>query len=78
MKYQIVQNVEGEFVVTNPTDIYAWAEVSGIEITGINRNPRQRAELQEQPKLKGFCGPMWNGNNTIRYEDIRTYQIMST
>lgn len=77
MKYQIVQNVDGEFIVTNPTDIYAWAEVAGVQITGINNNPRQREELQGQPKLSGFCGPMYGGPGVIRYEDQRTSQVMS-
>lgn len=77
MKYQIVQSVDGEFIVTNPTDIIAWAEVAGIEITGINSNPRQREELQGQPKLKGFCGPMYGGPGVIRYEDIATYRSLS-
>jgi hypothetical protein len=77
MKYQIVQSVEGQFVVTNPTDILAWAEVCGIKVNGFDANKSQREELQGQPKLVGFCGPMWNGNNTIRYEDTETYKQIS-
>lgn len=30
-------------------------------IYGYNENPRQRDELQGQPKLLGLNGPMWNG-----------------
>lgn len=42
-------------------------------ITGINSNPRHRAELQGQPKLKGFVGPCFDGFDhagrpRIRYE----------
>lgn len=77
MKFQVVQNVEGETIVTNPTNIVAWAGAAGVEITGYNTNKSQRAELQDQPKLKGFCGPMWNGDNTLRYEDVETYRQMS-
>ena len=41
-------------------------------ISGINKNPRQREELQGWPILKGYKGPMFNGFRgpyvVIRYE----------
>lgn len=77
MKFQIVQNIDGDFIVTNPTDIHAWASVAGVKINGYNTNKSQRAELQDQPKLAGYCGPMWGGNNTIRYESIEAYRQIS-
>lgn len=77
MKYQIIQVVDGDIISTEPTDIVAWASVAGVAIKGYNANPHQRAELQGQPKLDGFCGPMWNGNNTIRYESTAAYAIFS-
>ncbi|MCC6314804.1 MAG: hypothetical protein IT337_12420 [Thermomicrobiales bacterium] len=76
MKYRIVQNVDGSFIVTEPADIFAWADIAGIEIVRLNSNPRQRAELQGQPVLKSFCGPMWDGD-AIRYEDQRSNDILS-
>lgn len=30
-------------------------------ITGYETNPRLRPELNNQPKLNGFIGPMWGG-----------------
>lgn len=74
--YKIVQSVEGRFIETRPTDIVAWANVAGVEITGENHNKRQRAQLQGQPTLKGFFGPMWDGD-CVRYEDETTNDIMS-
>ena len=39
---------------------------------GTNNNPLHRLELIDEPKLKGFYGPMYNGDNgvtcMIRYE----------
>ena len=35
-------------------------------IYGYNENPRQREELQGQPKLLGINGPMWNGWGTLQ------------
>lgn len=77
MKYRIVQTIEGKLIKTEPTDVYAWAAVAGVEVTGYNHNPRQRAELQDQPRLKGFAGPMWDGD-AVRYEDARAYAMLST
>lgn len=76
MKYRIIQMIDGEMIVVEPTDIFAWCDVNGVEITGTNNNPRQRAELQGQPKLAGFAGPAWD-NGAIRYEGVEVYAHMS-
>ena len=36
----------------------------------------RRAELDNQPILDGFAGPMWD-SNCLRYEDWQTYELMS-
>ena len=36
----------------------------------------RRAELDNKPILKGFCGPMWDGGR-IRYEDSKSNDILS-
>jgi hypothetical protein len=79
--YNIVQTVEGTLVSTQPTDILAWAEVNDCEVYGFNSNPRNRAELQGQPKITGLCGPMYDGERNgvpvIRYEDQEAYNRLS-
>ena len=35
-------------------------------ITGLNEKPGQREELQGQPILKGYNGPMFNGYGTLK------------
>ena len=77
MKYRIIQMVDGTMVKTEPTDIFAWAEAAGVEIVKLNANPRQRAELQGEPILATFCGPMWDGD-AIRYEDQESNDRLST
>lgn len=57
-------------------DLIAAMEIRGHAFTGINANPRQRAELQGQPKFAGLCGPMWNGD-AIRYECREAYARLS-
>jgi len=51
-------------------------EVRGFPFVGINDNPRQRAELQGQPRFAGLCGPMWDGDG-IRYECRAAYATLS-
>jgi hypothetical protein len=71
--YKIVQKIEGRFVITCPSDIYAWAEAIGHSVYH-QPNLHWRAELQLQPRIQGFCGPMYDGSDAngtpiIRYED---------
>lgn len=35
-----------------------------------------RAELDNQPKVKGYCGPMWDGGE-LRYETWEVYDMLS-
>lgn len=78
MKYEIILTIEGGYITSRPTDIFAWASVSDVRISGINENPAHRAELRGQPKLVGFVGPLWGGDGVIRYEDHRAYLAMSS
>ena len=57
-------------------DLIAAMEVRGYGFAGLNSNPRQRAELQGQPKFYGLCGPMWDGD-AIRYEDAAANAALS-
>lgn len=77
MKYKIVQSVEGQLVVTEPNDVFAWAEVAGLKFVRLNKNPRQRAELQDQPVFAGLVGPTYDGPDCIRYEDREAYATLS-
>lgn len=43
-----------------PDNIKTAEELKAL-ICGYNNNPRQREELQGQPKLSGLNGPMFNG-----------------
>jgi hypothetical protein len=75
--YRIVQCVDGHLTVSETTDVAAWASAAGVAIVGLHRNPRTRAELQNQPILASFCGPMWDGGR-IRYEDTAANDMLST
>lgn len=55
---------------------------AAFESTGEFRSVSCRAELQGAPKLKNFCGPMYDGtdeagNSVIRYESREVYEILS-
>lgn len=53
-----------------------------FETSGEFRSVSCRAELQGAPKLKNFCGPMYDGEDSqgravIRYETQEVYDILS-
>ena len=53
-----------------------------FETSGEFRSVSCRAELQGSPKLKNFCGPMYDGEDergraVIRYESQEVYDILS-
>jgi hypothetical protein len=70
-------------VFPQPKDINAWAQAFGRQISGAVLNPRLRRELQDQPKIEGLCGPMYDGVDNgfglpvARYEDQQTYGYLS-
>ena len=80
MIYKIVQKVNDQFVVTNPKDIYAWAEANDRPVRGVEKNPGRRLELQGQPRITGLLGPMWDGylndEPVVRYEDRAVYALL--
>lgn len=57
---RLIQNVEGKMIVsTFEIDNLIPAMIArGFKLIGFNNNPRQRVELQRQPKFKGVAGPM--------------------
>lgn len=69
-----------QFVTVNSSKIYSFQDIP-FEIDGIYKG-KGRKELQNQPKFKGFLGPMWNGYNqngqsVIRYETSKAYNLHS-
>lgn len=68
-KVRLVRMIEGSMhaETIETTDVAAAIEVRGFAFAGVNVNPRQRDELQNQPKFVGLCGPMFDGD-AIRYE----------
>lgn len=80
MIFQIVQNIEDLGLISSkvkPENLAAWLSVRGMAITGKETRTNLRPELQGAPKIAGLTGPMYGGPGVIRYEDHRTYEIMS-
>lgn len=80
--YAFVVTTEEGRVTVYSDDVAEFAEAMGAEIIGTNQNPRQRPELQGQPKLLGYAGPCWGGvtdlgEPVIRYEDNAAYAALS-
>ena len=61
------------------------AKELGVEITGLSQDLSKerakglcvhRAELDNQPKFKGYLGPMWDFGG-LRYETSEVYEAFS-
>lgn len=78
MKARLIQFIDGKWLTAEFEASQARAEIErrGFTFTGLNTNPRQRVELQGQPKFKGLLGPMWDGD-AVRYEDQGAYDALS-
>jgi hypothetical protein len=82
VSYKIVRVIEGKWITQNPTDIVAWADVNGFSVYWPTPNLRLHPALQLQPRISELCGPMYdgldaNGLPVVRYEDQRSYNILS-
>ena len=78
MLAKFIQETDAGFTTTEfPIErLRAGMEERGFGFTGLNSNPRQRQELQGQPKFKGVVGPMWGGDH-LRYECPKAYASLS-
>ena len=68
------------------SEIYALKDLEKLfEVTGKTADRSEerkrrlccRAELDNRPILKGFCGPFWGSENRLLYEDNESFEIMS-
>ena len=74
--YRLVSSING-----NPNMVETYT-LDKYDITGLNDNPHSRDCLQGQPKLRGWYGPMYDGESdgvtVIRYESQAAYNVYST
>jgi hypothetical protein len=77
MKFRIVELTKDGWKQTETTDLMSWMiGRPDVEITGTLNRKGPRAELQGQPYLSGFAGPMWDGD-AIRYENSEANDRLS-
>ncbi|MFP5109614.1 hypothetical protein ACSU6B_23090 [Neobacillus sp. C211] len=79
--YKGEKKLEFIYQVVTTTGASYFDSLDDYMINEWNNNPRQREELQDQPKLDGLIGPMFNGNKDgkvcIRYETYEAYRMYS-
>lgn len=73
--YQVVTNLGIEMLTIEELK-------AKYTIIGINKNLRNRIEIQGKPVLQDFLGPMYNGVNEkgqliVRYETTEAYKAHS-
>lgn len=82
-KFEIVVWTESGFDVLylDESNVVAALEIRGFKFDGFVKSKVLRAELQNQPKFEGLCGPMWggmqDGQPVVRYETLEAYEILS-
>lgn len=83
-KYILVQTIDGAGIVATEGEIENM--ISAFEVRGFVQNgnvKRQygqiklRDEILGQPEFDGLCGPMYGGPGIVRYEDWKTYELLS-
>jgi hypothetical protein len=56
-------------------------EIRGFRFAGIQQQYSSGVQLREtlvgQPKFDGLAGPMYDGDDMIRYEDWQVYERLS-
>jgi hypothetical protein len=79
MKYQLVQQIEGQLHSLVCEDIAA-IELR-YALSGKVGGQHLREELRGQPGFIGLAGPMWGGmiegEPCVRYEDAKAYEQLS-
>lgn len=74
-----------QFVQRGKTEYFNSPEEVPYELTGYSEDLSEsrakghcvhRAELDNQPKYKDWCGPMWDGG-MLRYETWEVYDMLS-
>lgn len=83
-KFKLVQRVDGDWIEDTWNDVDSFIsamEIRGFSFSGVNRNPKQREELQDQPKFARLLGPMYDGERdghyVVRYENQEANDALS-
>ena len=81
MAFQIVQMIDGTPATIYTDSIEEAVDRLGLTLNGVETRTNLRPCLQGQPKIAGFVGPCYGGNecgvDVIRYEDHEAYRAFS-
>jgi hypothetical protein len=61
----------------NEENVYAALEVRGFPFTEFNDSKHQHDLIKNAPKFDGLLGPMYDGEDVIRYESPEVYRALS-
>lgn len=85
---RIVQAVDGALVVSEVAidDLFPAMEIRGARFSGRvqpkfargSQRIEYREEIQGAPIFENFCGPMYDGDGVVRYEDLEANQVLSS
>jgi len=70
-------NINGYIKFKSEEQFVTYCEERGIKQNGTEIRTFLREELIGKPKFNGLAGPMYDGENSVRYETWETYETLS-
>jgi hypothetical protein len=66
-----------EFIAEDALGASLLLKTEGYTPTGFSMVPMHVAEIRGMPIFKELCGPMYDGDGWVRYEDAETNRVLS-
>ena len=70
-------NINGHIKFKNEKDFVDYCKEKSIKQNGFETGTHLREILIGKPKFNGLAGPMYDGENSVRYETWANYEMMS-
>ena len=70
-------NINGYIKFKSEKQFITYCDERGIKQNGFETGKHLREILIGKPKFNGLAGPMYDGENSVRYETWATYEMLS-
>ena len=70
-------NINGHIKFQSEKQFVTYCEERNIKQNGFETGKHLREILIGKPKFNGLAGPMYDGENSVRYETWETYETLS-
>lgn len=70
-------NINGVIKFKTEAEFISYCEEKGFKYIGKETATHLREELQQKPKFSGLSGPMYDGEDMVRYETWEMSELLS-